>query len=105
MAKLNDKEQKIYLAVCQRFIAQFFPVCEYMSASLSITCEGENFKATGKTILKTGWKEIYAKENTSPLEADDNEDEEDEGDEDKKEKKSTSRKNNIKSKELGGISL
>ena len=76
LAKLNDKEQKIYLAVCQRFIAQFFPVCEYMSASLSITCEGENFKATGKTILKTGWKEIYAKENTSPLEADDNEDEE-----------------------------
>lgn len=75
LSKLNDKEKKIYQAVCQRFIAQFYPVCEYKTASLLIECENEEFKANGKIILKPGWKEVY-NQSEEPAEKESSDDEE-----------------------------
>lgn len=56
---LNKKEQNIHQAVCERYIAQFHLPCEFNSSSLTIECEKEIFKATGKVITKPGWKSIF----------------------------------------------
>jgi DNA topoisomerase-3 len=57
--ELSTDEKKIYKVVCERYIAQFYPECEFKSASLTLECEQETFKANGKTILKPGWKVIF----------------------------------------------
>ncbi len=56
---LTDKEKKIYQAVCEVYIAQFYPPCEFKASSVLIDCSGEHFKANGKIILKPGWKAVY----------------------------------------------
>ncbi len=62
LSELNDKEKKIYQAVCEVYIAQFYPACEFKSSSVLIECEQEHFKANGKMILKPGWKAVYQDE-------------------------------------------
>ena len=59
---LNDKEKKIYQAVCERYIAQFYPPCEYKSAVVTVECESEIFKANGKVITDLGWRKIFNNE-------------------------------------------
>ena len=71
LSLLNDKEKKIYLAVCERFIAQFYPPCEYLSTVIKIHCNGHDFKSTGKVITNLGWKGIFS--STSEDEDDDDE--------------------------------
>lgn len=68
LSQLNDKEKKIYQAVCERYIAQFYPPCEYKSAVVVVECEQETFKANGKVITDLGWRKIFNNEE----EADDN---------------------------------
>lgn len=62
LSQLNDKEKKIYQAVCERYIAQFYPPCEFKTASVVIQCENEIFKANGKVITKPGWRQIFNNE-------------------------------------------
>jgi DNA topoisomerase-3 len=59
LSTLNDKEKKIYQAVCERYIAQFYPACEFKTASILIECEQEHFKSNGKIILVPGWKSVF----------------------------------------------
>lgn len=62
MSVLNKNEQRIYQAVCERYLAQFYPACEYKTAAVTIDCEQETFKANGKVIIKAGWKAIFNNE-------------------------------------------
>lgn len=62
LSKLSDKERKIYQAVCERYIAQFYPACEYKTATVTVECEQEIFKANGKIILNAGWRAIFNNE-------------------------------------------
>ncbi|MEH7096180.1 DNA topoisomerase III [Neobacillus vireti] len=55
----TDKERKIYDLVVKRFLAVLFPAFEYEQLTLRAKIGEENFVARGKTILSTGWKEIY----------------------------------------------
>lgn len=59
LSLLNDKEKKIYQAVCERYISQFYPPCEFKTASILIECEQEHFKSNGKIILVPGWKSVF----------------------------------------------
>lgn len=67
LSKLNPNELKIYQAVCERYLAQFYPECEFKSTTITIECEQEHFKASGRVIIKSGWKAVYeeAEEETS----------------------------------------
>jgi DNA topoisomerase-3 len=58
LTELNEFEKKIYEVVCQRYIMQFYPVCEYKSAKVVMDCENESFVANGKTIQKYGWRTV-----------------------------------------------
>lgn len=55
----NDKERKIYDLVVKRFLAVLFPAFEFEQLTLRAKIGDENFVARGKTILVSGWKEVY----------------------------------------------
>lgn len=56
---LNEKEKKIYNLIVRAYIAQFYPVHEYLSTTVSIDIEGELFGAKGKVVTKNGWKDVF----------------------------------------------
>ncbi|HHT7236363.1 MULTISPECIES: DNA topoisomerase III [Bacillus] len=56
----TDKERKIYDLVVKRFLAVLFPAFEYEQLTLRTKIGDETFIARGKTILNSGWKEVYA---------------------------------------------
>lgn len=58
-ASLNAKERKIYDLVVKRFLAVLFPAHEYEQLTLHAKIGDEQFVAKGKTILSSGWKEVY----------------------------------------------
>ncbi|WP_242220764.1 DNA topoisomerase III [Bacillus cereus group sp. BfR-BA-01380] len=55
----TDKERKIYNLVVKRFLAVLFPAFEYEQLTLRAKIGDENFVARGKTIVNSGWKEVY----------------------------------------------
>ncbi|ENQ3078745.1 DNA topoisomerase III [Bacillus cereus] len=55
----TDKERKIYDLVVKRFLAVLFPAFEYEQLTLRAKISDENFVARGKTIVNSGWKEVY----------------------------------------------
>ncbi|MEI4831771.1 DNA topoisomerase III [Bacillus sp. FJAT-53711] len=55
----TDKERKIYDLVVKRFLAVLFPAFEYEQLTLRAKIDDENFIARGKTIVNSGWKEVY----------------------------------------------
>ena len=61
LSNINDYEKKVYDLVCRRFIAVFYPNCDYNQTTVLATAGGVDFKATGRTIINEGWKVIYVK--------------------------------------------
>lgn len=59
---LNDAERKVYNLVVKRFIAVFYPDCEIANTSVEATIDKHDFKATGKQILKPGWRIVFQDE-------------------------------------------
>jgi len=55
----TDKERKIYDLVVKRFLAVLLPAFEYEQLTLRAKIGDESFIARGKTILSSGWKEVY----------------------------------------------
>ncbi|SOC11585.1 DNA topoisomerase-3 [Ureibacillus xyleni] len=58
-SSFSDKERKIYDLVVKRFLAVLFPAFEYEQLTLRAKIDNETFVARGKTILSSGWKEVY----------------------------------------------
>lgn len=74
---LNDKERNIYNLIVLAFIAQFYPVHEYLSTTVGISIDGEDFGAKGKVVTKNGWKDVYQEtEDDSDSNSDDEADQE-----------------------------
>ncbi|MGG2067379.1 DNA topoisomerase III [Bacillus sp. S14(2024)] len=59
LSAFTDKERKIYDLVVKRFLAVLFPAFEYEQLTLRAKIDDENFIARGKTIVNSGWKEVY----------------------------------------------
>lgn len=57
--KLTAVQQHIYFLIVQAYIAQFYPVHEYVQSRIVIDAAGEQFVAHGKTVVVPGWKELY----------------------------------------------
>ena len=55
------------------YLAQFYPVHEYMSTTVGVEVEGETFVATGKVVTRNGWRDVYqeADEQDAEKDADD----------------------------------
>ena len=59
---LSDTEKDIYFLIAQSFVAQFYSPYFYKKTVSEISYAGEYFQATGKTVLKLGWKALYLKD-------------------------------------------
>lgn len=57
--KLDDIQQKLYILVAKKYLAQFFPTHKFLSTKILISFADEKFSATGKNILELGWKIIF----------------------------------------------
>ncbi|MGD9931096.1 MAG: DNA topoisomerase 3 [Mangrovibacterium sp.] len=59
---LTDNERKVFDLVAKRFIAVFYPDCQVANTSIEATIGEHAFKATGKQILKPGWRAVFQNE-------------------------------------------
>ncbi|WP_078547637.1 DNA topoisomerase III [Litchfieldia alkalitelluris] len=59
LAKLSDKERKIYDLVVKRFLAVLYPAFEFEQTTIKALIGDETFVAKGKTVINLGWKEVY----------------------------------------------
>ncbi len=63
---LSDMEQKVFDLIARRFIAVFYPDCEFSTTTVLGEVQAEDkaieFKVSGKEILKPGWRTVYAKD-------------------------------------------
>ncbi len=57
---LVGDERKLYHLIALRFIAAFYPDCEFMSTTVLGDVSDIGFKATGKVIVSPGWRQVYA---------------------------------------------
>ena len=80
LSDINNYEQKVYDLIVRRFLAVFYPNCEYAQTTVLGITGGVSFKATGRTILSEGWRVIYAK--TQKEEEDDEKNEKETGEND-----------------------
>lgn len=77
---LSDAERHVYDLIARRFIAVFYPDCQFATTTVTGTVAGANgqpdkdlsleFKASGKEILKPGWRVVYGSDNQSDTEGD-----------------------------------
>jgi DNA topoisomerase-3 len=58
-AGLSERERNIYDLIVRAYLAQFYPVHEYMSTTVGVAVEGETFVATGKVVTRNGWRDVY----------------------------------------------
>ncbi len=56
---LTDMEQNVYDLIVRRFIAAFYPDCEFATTTILGKVEDVEFKVSGKEILKPGWRVVY----------------------------------------------
>lgn len=71
-AVLEGNERQLYHLIAQRFIAAFYPDCEFMSTTVLGEAGEVKFKATGKVITSPGWREVFGKEPEADSAKDDN---------------------------------
>ena len=57
---LQGNERKLYHLIALRFIAAFYPDCEFHTTTVNAKVGEVDFKATGKVITKPGWRAVYA---------------------------------------------
>ena len=58
-SSFTDKERKIYDLVVKRFLAVLFPAFEYEQLTLQTKIADQTFIAKGKSVIHSGWKEVY----------------------------------------------
>uniref|UniRef100_UPI003217A851 type IA DNA topoisomerase n=1 Tax=uncultured Draconibacterium sp. TaxID=1573823 RepID=UPI003217A851 len=67
---LSPAEKGVYDLVAKRFLGVFYPDCQVANTSVEALIGKHKFKATGKQILKPGWRVIFR--NEKKANADDN---------------------------------
>ncbi|MDM5220334.1 DNA topoisomerase III [Peribacillus sp. NJ11] len=58
-SSFTDKERKIYDLVVKRFLAVLFPAFEYEQLTVQTKIGDQRFIAKGKSVINSGWKEVY----------------------------------------------
>ncbi|MCM1021156.1 MAG: DNA topoisomerase 3 [Muribaculum sp.] len=72
--QLIGQERQLYHLIALRFIAAFYPDCEFMQTTVLADAGGEKFKAIGKVITKSGWHDVYISEPQNKENDDENND-------------------------------
>lgn len=56
---LAGDERLMYHLIAMRFIAAFYPDCEFQTTTVLARAADVEFKATGKVITKPGWRDLF----------------------------------------------
>lgn len=56
---LAGDEKLMYHLIAMRFIAAFYPDCEFQTTTVMAQVDDIEFKATGKVITKPGWHDLF----------------------------------------------
>ena len=56
---LSQNEERVFDLVAKRFIAVFYPDCQFATTTVLGKVGNYEFKATGKQILKPGWRVVF----------------------------------------------
>ena len=59
---LTDLERNVYDLIVRRFIAAFYPDCQFATTTVTGAVDKIDFKVSGKEILNPGWRQIYARD-------------------------------------------
>lgn len=60
---LAGNERLMYHLIAQRFIAAFYPDCEFLQTNVAGAAGETEFKASGKVISSQGWRAVFASQN------------------------------------------
>ncbi|MBA2710173.1 MAG: DNA topoisomerase 3 [Tatlockia sp.] len=60
ITSLDEIERSLYDLIVKAYLAQFYPLHEFLSTTVHINVEGYVFKLSGKTIIQNGWQDVYA---------------------------------------------
>lgn len=71
---LSRDEKLVYDLIAKRFIAAFYPDCEFSTTTVEADINNISFKATGKQILFDGWRSIYKSNKANDNSEDDDND-------------------------------
>ncbi|HHB1579635.1 TPA: DNA topoisomerase III [Vibrio parahaemolyticus] len=58
LTELNEREKNVYLAIVQRYLAQFYPHAEDDATVIELQCGAHRFKTTGKVERIKGWRVV-----------------------------------------------
>lgn len=58
-SSFTDKERKIYDLVVKRFLAVLYPAFEYEQLTVQTKIGDQKFIAKGRSVINSGWKEVY----------------------------------------------
>ncbi len=62
---LTELERKVYNLVALRFIAAFYPPCQVSNTTVLAQSGDVPFKVTGREVIVSGWREVFAKDNAA----------------------------------------
>lgn len=62
---LSQYERQVYDLIARRFIAAFYPECQFAQTVVLGKAGSVEFKTTGREILKPGWRVLFEKEKNS----------------------------------------
>ncbi|MDE6127080.1 MAG: DNA topoisomerase III, partial [Muribaculaceae bacterium] len=62
--QLAGNERLMYHLIAQRFIAAFYPDCEFLQTNVTGSAGETDFKASGKVIAVQGWRSVFATGNS-----------------------------------------
>jgi len=68
LTKMSETACKVYLLICKRFLACFYPPAVYNKYSLSLDVLGEEFNASLKVLTEEGYLKLYSWDVKEPAE-------------------------------------
>ncbi|QIQ22527.1 DNA topoisomerase 3 [Zophobihabitans entericus] len=71
--KLSEMEKNIYDLIIKSYIAQFYPVHEFLRTTVEVGIVDETFVAAGNIVTLNGWKDVYLNDQDLSAEDDDKE--------------------------------
>ncbi len=67
---LAGDEKLMYHLIALRFIAAFYPDCEFSTTTVMARVDDVEFKTTGKVITKPGWRDLFKNDKADDEKAD-----------------------------------
>ena len=69
---LTQEEESVYRLICERYVLQFYPDCQFETTRFSVTVSDEVFSGSGKIILAPGYTALLKQDATEDIENNEN---------------------------------